>query len=169
MSLPRTWSRQGEYFVPLRLQLLTRMIERETARLMQASFDLSVAEWRVLALICNTGPASAAEVSAAYEADPGQVSRAVASLIKAQLIERESDSANRKTKKIIPTARGKEVFDILRRKREAYYRVILQDLSSTDLKAFDDMLTRIARRVDEQRGGLGNPAASTSGAEASSP
>ena len=105
MSLPGTWSREGEYFIPLRLQLLTRMIERETARLMHDSFDLSVAEWRVLALICNTGPASAAEVSAAYEADPGQVSRAVASLIKARLVRRESDSTNRKTKKIIPSAR----------------------------------------------------------------
>jgi DNA-binding MarR family transcriptional regulator len=151
MTLPGTWSREGAYFIPLRLQLLTRMIERETARFMHAQFDLSVAEWRVLALVCNTGPASAAEVSAAYEADPGQVSRAVASLIKSRLVRREPDRPNRKIKKISPTPRGIEVFTALHGKRQAYFRTILGDFSSEELRAFDDMLGRIARRVDDQR------------------
>ena len=151
MALPRTWSLPGDYYIPLRLQLLTRMIERELNRAMQASVNISVAEWRVLALTCTNGKSSAAEVIQAYEADRAQVSRAVASLLEAGLVERRAAAGNGRRKDITASPRGREVFETVHRMRQAYFAAILRDFGPEDLRSFDAMLGLIAQRVDEQR------------------
>jgi DNA-binding MarR family transcriptional regulator len=155
MALPRTWGQSGDYYIPLRINLLTRMIEREMNREMQAEYQLSVAEWRVLATTCTNGHASAVDVAASFEADPGQVSRAVAALLRAGLLERETQPGNRKKKHLRPTERGLEIFAVIHRKRQSYYRDILSALGPQELGAFDRALTAIAMRVDAMREGSG--------------
>ena len=66
MALPSLWGSE-EYFIPLRLMLLSRMIEREMARDLQA-FKLSAPDWRVLATTCSNGSSSAADIRATFEA-----------------------------------------------------------------------------------------------------
>ena len=151
MSLPRTWNQPGEYYIPLRLSLLARMIEREMNRQMHSPYELSVAEWRVLALACSRGPVTAADVTASFEADKGQVSRAVASLIVKGFVMREPESGGRKKKTLTSTPKGREVFELLHARRQEYYRAITRDLPPDAVRAFDDMLTQIACRVDELR------------------
>jgi DNA-binding MarR family transcriptional regulator len=151
MALPRTWSLLGEYYIPHRIQLLARMVDRETGRELQAEFNLSVADWRVLALTSTLGGSSAVEICAAFEIDRAEVSRAVARLIKAGLIRREADPGNRTRKIILPTERGRVAFERAVEKRKAYFERIMQDFSPEDLKTFDRMLVTMAQRVDEFR------------------
>lgn len=131
--------------------MLARMIDRETGRELQAKFNLSVADWRVLGLTNTFGSASAAEICNAFEIDRAEVSRAVARLIKVGLIERDKDPHHRSKKQISPTEKGKAIFERAVELRRAYFQKIMQDLSSEDVKAFDQMLRNIALRVDEFR------------------
>jgi len=149
MSLPRTWGQPGDYYIPLRLSLLARMIEREMSRQMHSPYDLSVAEWRVLATTCSSGPATATDVAASFEADKGQVSRAVATLIEKGFIMRAAGGGSRRM--LSPTPRGREVFDELHARRQEYYRTIMADIPPEALRAFNDVLSQIARQVDENR------------------
>lgn len=151
MPLPVTWSLLGEYFIPHRIQMLTRMIERETGRELQAHFNLSVADWRVLGLTNTFGSASAADICSAFEIDRAEVSRAVARLIGAGLIERGHDPAHRGKKRISPTVKGKAIFQRAVKMREAYFAKIMQDLSAEDMQALEKTLRAIALRVDEFR------------------
>lgn len=151
MSLPPTWSQSGEYFIPYRLLMLARMIERETTRDLQAECNLSAAEWQVLALACTYSNASAADVSAAFGTDSAQVSRTVARLIKAGIIERDYDKNSRKQKKITATEEGVSLFERGRDKRQEYYSWILQDLSPEERRTFDNVVKTMAFRVDQRR------------------
>lgn len=150
MALPPTWG-TGEYFIPLRLLLLARMIERETARDLQLGLNVTVAEWRVLATTYMNGSSSAAEICARFETDRAEVSRAVARLLKADLIERKPDPSHRQKMRITPTAAGREVFEVARAMREDYANAILQDFSPEERRDFDKAIKRIALRVDERR------------------
>lgn len=152
MALPPTWG-TGEYFIPLRLLLLARMVERETARDLQVGFNLSVADWRVLALTCTIGAPSAAEIRSVFETDRAEVSRAVARLLKANLVQREPDSRHRQKMRIIPTDAGRDIFEGVRAMREAYFASILQDLTVEERGNFEAALKSIALRVDELRSG----------------
>ncbi|MEO6151589.1 MAG: MarR family winged helix-turn-helix transcriptional regulator [Croceibacterium sp.] len=126
-------------------------MERELAREMQARFNVSVSEWRVIAVTCSFGPATAVDVSSSFEIDPGLVSRAVASLIRNGLVVRESSSRNRKFKIITETPAGREVFEKITAMRTRYFEAILQDLTPKQKLVFDTTLTTIATRVDAQR------------------
>lgn len=151
MSLSGTWFFSNQYFMPHRLMLLSRMIERETSRELQTDAGISAAEWRALAYICTMGSSSAAQICVAFEVDRAEVSRAVARLIEAQLIQREQarDQENRLT--LTPTASGEALYRRIQAKRRDYFEWILQDLSQAERQTFDDVLGRIAVRVDERR------------------
>jgi len=164
MALLPVWGQSGDYFIPFRLLLLSRMIERETSRDL-SRFSVTVAEWRVLSQCCSMGSSSAAEICAAFEADRAEVSRAVAGLLKAGLIQREPDSSHRQKMRITPTDAGWEIFEGVRVMRDAYFNEILQDLDPDERKAFNAALHSIAVRVDEQRTLRAKPAEATDHAD----
>jgi len=151
MSLSGTWFFSNQYFMPHRLMLLARMIERETSRDLQCEANISAAEWRALAYICTIGSSSAAQICVAFEVDRAEVSRAVARLIEANLIQRERARDQENRLALTPTTSGEALYRRVQAKRREYFEWILQDLSPTERQAFDDVLGRIAVRVDERR------------------
>ena len=155
MSLSTTWFMSNQYFIPHRLMLLARMIDRETARDLHRDFNITAAEWRALGFICTTGSSSAAQICVAFEVDRAEVSRAVARLLESGLIQREQarDQENRLV--LTPTQRGEDLHDRVKAKRREYFEWILQDLDSRERDALDDVLGKIAGRVDQRRTGDG--------------
>jgi DNA-binding MarR family transcriptional regulator len=150
MALPPTWTMFGRY-LPHRLLMLARMIDRETAKQLQSDFGLTVAEWRVLAFVASAGPSSASEVGAAFEADRAEVSRAVAKLVAASFIQKDQDPAHHKKMILCVTESGRALHLQVRQSRQSYYQEILHDLTDEDHTAFDESLNAIALRVDKMR------------------
>ena len=151
MTLSRTWFFSNQYFIPHRMMLLARMIDRETSRDLQYEADVTAAEWRALAYICTMGSSSAAQICTAFEVDRAEVSRAVARLVESKLIERERARDQENRLALRPTERGIELYDRIRTKRRDYFDWILQDLDAGERDALDTMLGKIATRVDERR------------------
>lgn len=153
MSLSTSWFFSSQYFIPHRLMLLARMIDRETARDLQTQSGLTPAEWRALAYICTMGSSSAAGICTAFEVDRAEVSRAVARLIQANLIRRGEARNNENRLTLTPTKPGEELYARTKAKRREYFECILQDLDPHERQTFDATLGKIAARVDEHRTG----------------
>ena len=158
MSLSTTWFMANQYFIPHRLMLLARMIDRETARDLNRDFSITAAEWRALGFICTTGSSSAAQICVAFEVDRAEVSRAVARLLESDLIQREQARDHENRLVLTPTARGEALHNRVKAKRREYFEWILQDLDSTEREALDEALGKIADRVDQRRSGAGGNA-----------
>ena len=94
MALPPIWHLFGQDHLPYRLLLLARMVDRQSARELQ-KFGLTLAEWRVLAFIGVTGPASASQIGKCCQIVRAEISRAVGSLQGKGLIERRPDANHR--------------------------------------------------------------------------
>ena len=155
MSLSSTWFMSNQYFIPHRLMLLARMIDRETARDLQRDFSITAAEWRALGYICTTGSSSAAQICVAFEVDRAEVSRAVARLLESKLIQRGQARDRENRLVLTPTPRGEKLHDRIKAKRRKYFEWILQDLDSSERDALDCALGKIADRVDQRRVGSG--------------
>ena len=151
MALSGTWSLSSQYFIPHRLMLLARMIDRETARDLQRDSGLTAAEWRALAYVCTMGSSSAAQIRQAFEVDRAEVSRAVSRLQEAELIQRGEERDEAKRLILRPTAAGQALYERIREKRRDYFEWIMQDLDAGERQTFDNMLGKIANRVDERR------------------
>src|ERR1700754_3270447 len=95
--IPETWQLFDQVHLPYRILLLAKLLDRATARQLRDDEEaLTLAEWRVLAHLELLGEASSSRIMSASATDRAEVSRAVASLERADLITRRPDSESRK-------------------------------------------------------------------------
>lgn len=134
-----------------RLLLLAKMIERVTSRQLQVEFAISVAQWRVLAFVCISGPATAAFIGEAAEVDQAEISRAVKALVGRHLVTREFEPGNRKRLIIAPTPEGVRQFGLILERRQAYFRRMTAGLSEREKVQLNRSLGVIAKAVVADR------------------
>lgn len=150
-GLPFIWHMFGNEGLPQRFLLLAKMIERVTSRNLQDEFDMSVAQWRVLAFVCMSGPATASFIGEAAEADQAEISRAVKALISRGFVTREFQPGSRKTLIVAPTSNGMQQFQVVRKWRQAYFARVMGTLDADRKQAFNSILIDIANGVVADR------------------
>lgn len=150
-ELPRVWHLFADDAVLQRLLLLAKMIERVTSRQLQVEFGISVAQWRVLAFVCISGPATAAFIGDAAEVDQAEISRAVKVLVERHLVTREFEPGNRKRLIIAPTTEGLRQFQLIREKRQAYFKGMTGSLTERQAVQLNQCLGIVADKVVAER------------------
>jgi DNA-binding MarR family transcriptional regulator len=86
-----------ERFLPYRLSVLSNRISRAIASRYAEAFDLTIPEWRIIAVLGRRPGLTATEIAEATEMDKVAVSRAVARLVAAKRVvaEASTDDARR--------------------------------------------------------------------------
>ena len=83
-------------FLPYQLSVVTNKISAALARLYSEKFDLSIPEWRVMAVLGQQPGLSADEVCGETEMEKVPVSRAVTKLLDKKLIKRDFSGQDRR-------------------------------------------------------------------------
>lgn len=147
MSLPKMWSLFGPDHLPYRLLLLARMIDRQASRQLQQEFDITLAEWRVLAFTCAAGPATASTVGHSGGIDRAEISRAVVRLEAKGLVTRQPDPSNRRKLIISPTVAGQSLFVQIRDDRRAFFRGLLADVGADERAIIEAAIEGMALKI----------------------
>jgi DNA-binding MarR family transcriptional regulator len=100
-----------ERFLPYRLSILANTVSSDLARVYARRFQLTIPEWRVMAVLGNFGPQTANEVCGRTAMDKVRVSRAVARLLAAGRLKRTEDAKDRRRATLALTAKGIAVHD----------------------------------------------------------
>ena len=132
-----------EDVLTFKLNRLVTINEREGHRWSGVSFDLSLNEWRVLAVIQAKAPVRAGDVSALLLMDKSQLSRLIKDLQEKLFIKSKSDANDARAVVLTLTSIGTEVYDdmlaeVLRKNEQVF-----APLSVEEVKLFDDMLNRL--------------------------
>lgn len=96
-----------EKFLPYRLSVLAQLVSESLHDLYAAPFGLSVTQWRVMAALGRFAPLTASEVGQQIVMDKVAVSRAVAGLMKRELVERATDLSDRRRASLRLSAKGR--------------------------------------------------------------
>lgn len=99
-----------ERFLPYRLSVLANTVSRSIARLYADRFDLTIPEWRVMAVLGRFGPLTANQLSGRTAMDKVRISRAVARLLAARRLTRRVEYADRRRAHLNLSARGRAVY-----------------------------------------------------------
>jgi DNA-binding MarR family transcriptional regulator len=157
-----------ERFLPYRLSVLANTMSTALAGAYAERFQLSIPEWRVLAVLARAPGLSAAQVAERTAMYKVAVSRAVGSLVRARRIERRVEESDRRRSQLALTPRGLAVYEEVVPWALAYEAAVLRGVparSRAKLSALlDDLLLRArtirtARIESNQR-----PAAPSAGA-----
>ncbi|MEL6300776.1 MAG: MarR family transcriptional regulator [Pseudomonadota bacterium] len=100
-----------EDFLPYRLSILSNTVSGTIASAYDRRFNLSIPEWRVMAVVARSPGLSAAQVAARTLMDKVAVSRAVAKLLKQERITREFADQDKRRSILNLSPAGREVYE----------------------------------------------------------
>ncbi len=130
-------------FLPYRLATLSNRISRTIARLYSERFDLSIPEWRCMAILAETPDISAREVAERGALDKVAVSRAVARLrAKGRLVRHIAPDDRRRSVLALSPA-GKAIYREIAPLALAYEEALLRRLSLDERATLDRLLARL--------------------------
>ena len=134
-------------FVPYRLSVLSNRVSSAIARQYSERFGLSIPEWRVMAVLGGTAGLSAREVAARTAMDKVQVSRAVASLMRAKRVARGGDVRDGRITRLSLTRQGRAIYDEIVPLALHLEELLLSALSPEERNSFDRLMMKLARQA----------------------
>jgi len=135
-----------QQFFPYRLAVLADAVSRAIAGVYSERYDLSRDEWRVLAALVG-GPMRTADVIGHTTLDKMQVSRAVARLEAAGLIERDADPDDRRARVLGLTAAGRALFRRIAPLAQAREAFLLDALDDAERHVLDRAIDKLRERA----------------------
>lgn len=133
-------------FLPYRLSVLSNRISQDLARLYAERFELSVTEWRIMAVLGRYPNLSANEVAERTAMDKVAVSRAVTSLLESGRLKRRTHGSDRRRSVLALSAKGLRVYDEIVPLALAYEQRLLAGLPNDERAALHRLLTRMEER-----------------------
>lgn len=134
-----------EHFLPYRLSILSNAISQSIADDYQRRYDLSVTEWRVMAVLARFDGLSAREVAERTLMDKVAVSRALARLVEAGRVTRATHAGDKRRSVLGLSEAGWALHDEVAPMARAREREVLTKLDGEEQR----WLTRILDRLME--------------------
>jgi DNA-binding MarR family transcriptional regulator len=135
-------------FMPYRLSVLTNRVSSAIARHYSDRFDLTIPEWRVMAVLGQAPGLSARDVAARTAMDKVQVSRAVQSLLAAKRLTRTAHTRDGRIAHLSLSAKGQRIYNEVVPLALGLEIQFLSVLSAGEQKALDILLAKLSRHMD---------------------
>jgi DNA-binding MarR family transcriptional regulator len=142
-----------EEFLPYRLSVVSNRASRLFARRYSEAFGISIAEWRVLAVVGRFGGLSASAVVERTAMDKVKVSRAVRGLLARGLLVREGDAADRRVQRLAMTPAGQGIHGRILPLARGLEADLLTGLAAADRAALHRLLDALDARLAEMGAG----------------
>lgn len=148
---PRSDRLQLDRFIPYRLSVLSNTVSMNIARAYAREFDLSIPEWRVLAVLARYPDLSAVDVAERTAMDKVAVSRAVQSLLAAKRLVRSYDKVDRRRSVLRLSSAGQSVYTRVAPLALSYEQRLLSALTSSEQRSLDRLLSVLLERAQQMK------------------
>ena len=139
------WGVGGRDFLPYRITLLAKLLDRCTTRLLSTSSGLSVAEWRVLAQLSRASPMSVRQLAEQAWVDRAEVSRAAAALEQRGCVERQANPKDRRSPLLFCTKAGMALAQKVLPSRLQFHASLTALLTPTQIEELESAMLVLAR------------------------
>jgi DNA-binding MarR family transcriptional regulator len=131
------------HFVPYRLSVLTNRVSSAIARTYSERFDLTIPEWRVMAVLGGVDGLSAGEVAQRTAMDKVQVSRAIARLVESKRVQRVVDADDGRVARLSLTPKGRGIYDDIVPLALGLEDLLLEALTPSERAKLDEIMTKL--------------------------
>lgn len=130
-------------FIPYRLSLTSNLVSDTIASAYRTLFDLTIPEWRVIAVVAEQEGVTQQEVGARTRMDKVAVSRAARALTARGLIDRMTNDADGRSRRLRLTAEGRSLYAQIVPKALELEQRLFAAFDAAEVAAFVAMLRRI--------------------------
>ena len=139
-------------FLPYKLAVVTESVARVFTESYGTPFNLTIPEWRALAVIAQYGTLSPTAVGQHTAMDKVKVSRAAQSLVAKGLLRQNQDPSDGRGRLLRLTRKGEATYARVVPLVVRMEAMLVDDLSRADLAAFNRVLTKITTRLETING-----------------
>jgi len=129
-------------FTPYRIVALGHAVSNRLSQAYQNE-NLTIPEWRVLAVISQADGMAARDVVAKTPMDKMAVSRGVASLEEKGLVLRKASENDRRVSMLLLSEKGHDLFDRITAMATAYEANLLSVLDPDEVRLFDGVMRKL--------------------------
>ncbi|GAA0679508.1 DNA-binding MarR family transcriptional regulator [Sphingomonas insulae] len=130
-------------FIPYRLSITSNLVSDSIARAYESLFGLTIPEWRLVAVIAETGGITQQAIGAKTLMDKVTVSRAAIALVDRGLLARQANPEDRRSHLLELTDAGRDLYAAVAPKALDLESRIFAAFDPADVTQFMDMLRRI--------------------------
>ena len=131
-------------FVPYRLSVLTNRVSSAIARHYSERFNLSIPEWRIIAVLGQNPGLAAREVAMRTAMDKVQVSRAVASLLSAGRITKQAHVSDGRIAHLSLSSKGRAIYEEIVPLALGLEARFLSVLTRTERQTLDQLISKLS-------------------------
>jgi DNA-binding MarR family transcriptional regulator len=136
-------------FLPYQLSIAANAVSRIVAAAYQQKFDLSVPEWRLVAVLHEHGVCTQQDLVVLTLMDKVAVSRAAIALSKRGLVTRAPDAHDGRARRLRLSKSGQELHRRIAPAALDYEAQLVASFSASEIAAFREMLGRIEKAARE--------------------
>ena len=136
-------------FLTYRLSLLTNTVSQGMAGSYREKHDISITEWRILAVLGRYPGLTASEVVEKTAMDKVAISRGVKTLMSRNLLKRQTDPNDRRRRRLYLTNRkGQKVMEQVIPQARRYEQRLLEALDPEETKALRLILDKLQQKSE---------------------
>lgn len=148
---------QLESFFPYKVRVFGTAVSAAVSSVYRERYGLSVSEWRTMAILGHTHALSASEIVERSSMDKVNVSRAVQSLRKKELLRRDIDGEDRRKSVLRLTEEGLRIFNDVIPRVQAVEDALTENLSAEEKQALLHLMQKVQSNAEAFVAGSGNP------------
>lgn len=135
-------------YLPYRLSVASNRTSALVSRSYQDRFDVTLWEWRVLAVLGNVEPKTAQELVEATAMDKVTVSRAVRGLDEKGHVARTRHKTDGRSAHIRLTDKGRAIYETVAPVALTFEQILLEDLTADEIETLKSLLIRLQARAE---------------------
>jgi len=136
-------------YLPYRLAVLSGRIGRSGARLYRKYFGFGQREWRVMAVLGESGELPLSRLAEFASIDSGTATRALAALVRLKLVNRRPDETDARKVLFLLSESGRDCYDTIARNARVREEFLLTALTARERAAFDRLLAKLEAKAPE--------------------
>jgi len=137
-------------FLPYRLSILSNAVSSKIAKIYEQEFELSVWQWRIIAVLGEREGLTSTEVAQRTLMDKPTVSRAAATLIERGILERHIDRDDRRRAPMRLTDEGQAIYAAVIPRAIECERDLSSALTDEEISTLHALLSRLATAVSPE-------------------
>lgn len=148
MALSRSGGYDFRNLLTHRILVLSNTLGKGAVRLYAERFGMPLAEWRLLAALVITGPATVNVLASALQTDKGWISRTVSSLLDKGLVVAKPVASDGRSFEVTLTDNGQATYRHIVPAALARHRRLLKVFTDRELSVLDRLIDRLQRRAE---------------------
>jgi len=138
-----------EQFLPYRLVSLSQRISHALSAIYREQFDISVAEWRILANLAEKGELNPTEIAQQSSMDKAKVSRAIKELSDRGCVLKRRDEGDNRGYRLRLSQSGLALYHQIVPLALAWEGELLDALNASEYRDLNRIIEKLGRRLGE--------------------